>query len=79
MGGMMKVAIFAAVLYGLLAGCAGMPTLSNERQQISSAHIGCSPAEIGIVNTGAATWEATCKAKVFYCTVAPSAACTAKM
>jgi hypothetical protein len=76
---MMKSAIFAAILAVLLAGCAGMPTITGERQQVSSAHIGCAPAEIGIVNTGAATWEATCKAKVFYCTVAPSAACTAKM
>lgn len=75
----MKSVTLAGALCVILVGCAGMPTLSDERQQVSSAHIGCAPAEISIVNTGAATWEATCKAKVFYCTVAPSAACTAKM
>lgn len=63
----------------VLAGCAAAPTITAERQEIASAHIGCAPAEIGIVNTGASTWEATCKAKTFYCTVSPGAACTAKM
>lgn len=63
----------------LLAGCAGFASITQERQEVTSAYIGCAPAEISIVNTGNSTWEATCKAKTFYCTVSPSAACTAKM
>lgn len=71
--------ITSAIILALLAGCAGMPTITEERQVASSGHIGCAPQEISIVNTGRYTWEATCKAKTFYCTVSPSAMCTAKM
>jgi hypothetical protein len=68
-----------AILAVALTGCASFPTITQERQAMASAHIGCAPAEISVVNTGSYTWEATCKAKVFYCTVSPSAACAAKI
>lgn len=70
----------AALLFaGLLAGCAGMPTIDEERQVASSGFIGCAPAEIAVSDHQRYTWTATCRGKVFYCTAAPSATCTERL
>ena len=58
----------------LLTGCSVM-SITEERQVVSSGHIGCSPKEIAISDNQSYTWTASCKGKVFYCTVAPSASC----
>jgi len=60
-------------------GCAGMPTLEQERQSVSSGLIGCSPPEITISEQTAYTWTATCSGQVFHCTVAPAAACAKRI
>lgn len=73
--------LITGVMLVILTGCGatGVAIVTEERREGSAAMIGCSPKEISIVNTGNATWEATCKGKTFYCAAAPTSMCTAKM
>ena len=66
-----------AIGLSLLMGCASSwdADISQQRAEISSAHIGCSAQDIEIINTGNADWEAYCNDKKYFCTVAPSASC----
>lgn len=50
------------------AGCMTKGII-EQRQDVASGHIGCSPGEIEIKHTGNVTWEATCKGRVYYCNV----------
>ncbi|MCZ2496439.1 hypothetical protein GN316_06700 [Xylophilus sp. Kf1] len=67
--------ILPALLAVLLAGCAGFPTIDQERQSVSSGFIGCAPADIAISDNAQYTWIATCKSVKFMCTAAPNASC----
>jgi uncharacterized protein YceK len=48
----------------LLTGCASI--IIRERQEVSAAHIGCSPEQIQIINRGSYSWTAICKGRTFY-------------
>lgn len=84
MGRFSTVCIFAAAL-GMLSGCAAVNDHNIKvRQGKSSTVIGCAPNDIAVEMTGASTWTATCRKKVFYCQIVPgildtSATCTPKM
>ena len=72
---MMKTLI-AVLLITTLTGCASLSNmLVEERKTASSGFIGCPSDAIQISDGTDYTWTATCKARVFYCTVAPSASC----
>jgi hypothetical protein len=71
--------IATMIFASALTGCAGFPTIEEERQDASSGFIGCAPAEIQINEQARNTWAATCKARVFQCTVAPSLSCTERI
>lgn len=62
-----------------LAGCSSFQTIEQERQIAASGLIGCEPAAIGISDNARYTWTATCRGKVFQCTVAPHAACSPRL
>lgn len=68
---MRKLSLFFIVF--IVTGCAG--TIIEQRQQVSSAHIGCPPPDIYIDNQSAYSWTAECRGKKYFCTVAPNAAC----
>lgn len=65
--------VISLVIVTMLSGCAAQ--VIRERQEVSSAHIGCSPEQIEIINRSNYSWTAKCKGKTFFCTVAPSASC----
>jgi hypothetical protein len=65
----------------MLCGAGGCVSLSSPMAQeqlrmISAGHTGCMPEENAISNVVAkgsdATWNATCKGKVFLCSAVPS-------
>jgi hypothetical protein len=68
----MKLA-FSLFIALMLFGCG--PGIIQQRQNISSAHIGCPSDIIEISNQSNYSWTAKCKGKTFFCTVAPSASC----
>ena len=69
----------------LLSSCAAVNDhVIKVRQTKTSTVIGCTPNDIAIDMTTPETWTATCRQKVFYCTIVPgvletTAACTPKM
>lgn len=69
----------ALLLAATLAGCAGMPTVDEVRQEASSGQIGCPPKEIAVSEHQRLTWTATCKGRVFYCTTGAGTSCTAAL
>lgn len=71
----MKRIFSAAAIAVVLTGCAGMQTIEQERQGVSSGFTGCAPQEISISDQAQYTWAAVCKGKTYRCTVSPSAAC----
>src|SRR5262249_46318657 len=67
---------FAVGVLTLLAGCVPItknsPIVRNQLQTISAGHTGCMPEENQLSNVkdsaDGATWNATCKGKVYLCT-----------
>lgn len=73
----MRIVFALAVV--ALSGCAGMPTIDDERRTVSSGLIGCAPSEIAVSDHQRLTWTAVCKGRTFHCLAGPTAACTERL
>lgn len=67
--------ILSVVFLLVIAGCAGMPTISQLRAEASSGRVGCPANEIAISNNERLTWTASCRDKVFYCSTGDGTDC----
>jgi hypothetical protein len=72
-----EVLLAAAFMLAFAAAgssCVDAATLTQNRKELSSGHIGCSPKEVVVYEEGDRNWAAWCRAtkKKYYCSVAGS-------
>jgi hypothetical protein len=64
-------AAFMLAFAAIGSSCVDAATLTQNRKELSSGHIGCSPKEVVVYEEGDRTWAAWCrgKKKKYYCSV----------